>query len=290
MCKSFDGLRRRESAREREREREKEKEKEKEKERGQHRSIAIDSLVTIQPPLYSITKYLSDVRGCMDSDFKFRALRTVPILKSFTDKDLLDLTPYFEEQHFEDKEYIISEGEIGNTFYIIKSGVVLVNSSVIDMRTPSSTFTSKSTHIKNDYFGEIALITGGRRTANVIAKGKVECFSIERGIFNKTMGSMKDRMNTYILSRTLEHVPITSGLSPEENASLCTKFKLERYEDGEYVVKQVRHRGREGRVNNPEQLSWSKLNITSSSCVALRFDDRAKRATRSSSSLTARSR
>lgn len=100
--------------------------------------------------LPSIAKYLGDVRSCMDSDFKFRALRTVPILKSFTDKDLLALTPYFEEELFEDKQYIITEGEEGNTFYIIKSGVVIVNSSVIDMRTPSSTFTSKSTHIKSN--------------------------------------------------------------------------------------------------------------------------------------------
>ena len=72
----------------------------------------------------------------------------------------------------------------------------------------------------------------------MIAQGTVECFSIKREIFNKAMGSMKDRMNTYILSRTLEHVPITSGLTAEENALLCNKFQLERYEDGEYVVKQ----------------------------------------------------
>jgi CRP-like cAMP-binding protein len=68
---------------------------------------------------------------------------------------------------------IVSEGEVGDRFYVIAAGSTDV--TVAGRRT-------RQLHA-GDSFGEIALIHDVARTATVTARGRVELLSIERQAF-----------------------------------------------------------------------------------------------------------
>lgn len=63
-------------------------------------------------------------------------------------------------------EYVIKEGEIGNVFYMIEEGEAEVTNTLEPGKCPVSV----KFYTVGDYFGELALIKGEPRAANIIAR------------------------------------------------------------------------------------------------------------------------
>uniref|UniRef100_A0A8C1WN46 cGMP-dependent protein kinase n=1 Tax=Cyprinus carpio TaxID=7962 RepID=A0A8C1WN46_CYPCA len=105
----------------------------------------------------------------------------------------------FPDQEFYNKgDYIIREGEEGNTFYIIANGKIKVTQSTQDHEEPQII----NTLGKGDYFGEKALISDDVRSANIIAdEDGVECLVIDRETFTLTVGTfdeLKKSLQSYV--------------------------------------------------------------------------------------------
>ncbi|XP_065592697.1 cGMP-dependent protein kinase 2 isoform X3 [Cyrtonyx montezumae] len=99
-----------------------------------------------------------------------------------------------EVEYYDKGDYVIREGEEGNTFFIIAKGKVKVTQSTADHSQPQLI---KNLH-KGDYFGEKALISDDVRSANVIAdEYDVECLVIDRETFNQTVGTYEE-LQTYL--------------------------------------------------------------------------------------------
>ncbi len=79
-----------------------------------------------------------------------------------------------ETEQFAKDSTIITRGTVGDTFYIIKSGNVYVRGDDPTQRKIYGVY---------DYFGEVALLTGQQRTADVIAETDVTAYSIEKDKF-----------------------------------------------------------------------------------------------------------
>lgn len=138
-------------------------------------------------------------------------LKSVPLLSSLSEYQLFTLSHLLKEVTFEDKEYIIHKGDKGDSFYIIKTGCAICYDEISN-KTPVMTYRPlerKKTVNKNlvevrklyqnDYFGEIALLEDIKRTLNVISEGITICWKIERDIFNKYIGSIKDALDVFYL-------------------------------------------------------------------------------------------
>ncbi|KFZ60291.1 cGMP-dependent protein kinase 2 [Podiceps cristatus] len=111
-------------------------------------------------------------------------LRSVSLLKNLPEDKLTKITDCLEVG-----DYVIREGEEGNTFFIIAKGKVIVTQSTADHLQPQMI---KNLH-KGDYFGEKALISDDVRSANVIAdEYNVECLVIDRETFNQTVGTYEE--------------------------------------------------------------------------------------------------
>jgi CRP-like cAMP-binding protein len=88
-------------------------------------------------------------------------------------------------------EAIVQEGDPGNAFYVILEGEVRVNQSK-----------GRSVTLKaEDYFGEMALLDGAPRSADIIAVGEVTVMVIGRAAFAKLIRS--DPQIARVLLRTL---------------------------------------------------------------------------------------
>ncbi|KAI3385501.1 hypothetical protein SNEBB_003401 [Seison nebaliae] len=121
-------------------------------------------------------------------------LKCVPLLQGLPDDKLMKIADAMDIEHYTKLEYIIREGTIGENFFIISRGTVSVTQRLIGIDEPQLI---RKLH-KGDYFGEKALLSDDRRTANVISDGNVECLTLDRTSFVTLIGHLDElRENDY---------------------------------------------------------------------------------------------
>ncbi|RLN60743.1 hypothetical protein BBJ29_007141 [Phytophthora kernoviae] len=141
---------------------------------------------------------LGSLREVIDRNMSMRVLQAVPILKilSPTEKEKLFLA--LERVTFNGGDYVIKEGEHGTTFYIITSGSAVITKSVTSSNgkgKPSSEKRQVATLSTGNFFGEMSLLHGEPRQADVIANGHLECLSLDQGRFVELLGPIQDILN-----------------------------------------------------------------------------------------------
>lgn len=118
-----------------------------------------------------------------DDKTTLRILRKVKILEPLNMGELQKLHDYLTETTFSPGEYILRQGEVGRTFYVIKEGEV-----VCQCRSDPSNDAEEPREImrlgENQYLGERALMSDSTRAADVKALTTVRCLCIgERHFF-----------------------------------------------------------------------------------------------------------
>lgn len=96
------------------------------------------------------------------------ALKRVSLFSSMSDKDLKAVLAGCREEVYSDGQAIVREGQPGGPFFLILEGnaKLNVNGKVRKTFTPG------------DYFGEIAMIDKGPRSATIVASGPVKALAI----------------------------------------------------------------------------------------------------------------
>lgn len=95
-------------------------------------------------------------------------IKQVPLFSDLDRKDLLGLASSMKERIFEEGDTIASEGQSGVGFFIIDEGEATI----------SVKGEERATLGHGDYFGEVALIDDGARTATITAKTALKCYGI----------------------------------------------------------------------------------------------------------------
>lgn len=126
--------------------------------------------------------------GTMRRDEHFLFLRSVGIFSGFSKDKLYKIGEVVAEEVFQEDEYIIREGERGDSFFIIMGGSVKVLQLVEGKDEPQEIRELNS----GDYFGEKALFSEDLRTASIVAnKGGANCLVIERDHFMSFIGDLE---------------------------------------------------------------------------------------------------
>ena len=101
------------------------------------------------------------------------ALERVPLLKDLTKKDRGRLASSMKEATYPAGKEIVMEGRAGIGFFVITGGsaAVSIGGEVIRMLGPG------------DYFGEMALIDGGMRSATVTADSDLDVLTMSSWTF-----------------------------------------------------------------------------------------------------------
>src|SRR5881392_3490766 len=95
-------------------------------------------------------------------------LKRVPLFQGLDDKHIDTLSRTFTDRTFSAGQDITSEGGGGVGFFIIEDGEAVVSVSGEERRTLGS----------GDYFGEVALIDEGARSATIQARSDVKCYGL----------------------------------------------------------------------------------------------------------------
>ena len=122
-------------------------------------------------------------------------LRSVPIFESLSDDELSRIADALEVEEFMENQHIITQGEIGDKFFIVVNGeaaVTIERDGEIHLMDVLG---------QGKYFGEIAMLTKAPRHATVVAKSpKVKCISLESAAFTRLLGPIEN-----ILKRNMDN-------------------------------------------------------------------------------------
>eukprot|EP00286_Rhodomonas_abbreviata_P022130 CAMPEP_0181317310 /NCGR_PEP_ID=MMETSP1101-20121128/16400_1 /TAXON_ID=46948 /ORGANISM="Rhodomonas abbreviata, Strain Caron Lab Isolate" /LENGTH=317 /DNA_ID=CAMNT_0023424695 /DNA_START=106 /DNA_END=1056 /DNA_ORIENTATION=- len=127
---------------------------------------------------------------------------------------------------------IITQGEDGDNFYVIKSGTCDIYVASGDGE-PERVLTLSD----GGYFGELALMYHCPRAATVIARTDVVLEALDQNAFNVVLRrSGRSRRATY--DAFLQKVPILHSLTSEDRGKLADVLVQTKFADGEHIIRQ----------------------------------------------------
>ena len=123
------------------------------------------------------------------TDARRKTLKVVPLFAQCDDKQLDFIATQVDEVDFVAGRDLCREGSGGGEFFVILSGNAEVRRQGRHLRELGP----------GDFFGEIALLDGGPRTATVTALSPMTCLVLSRGQFHNVI-----RQNALIAVSVLE--------------------------------------------------------------------------------------
>lgn len=138
-----------------------------------------------------------------------------------------------EKKIYKKGDIIIKQGDDGEEFYLVDSGIC--ETYITDINTN----TTKMVRIYNKYegFGELALMYNSPRAATIIASSdQVVLWSVDRNTFrNIVMVSTKEKLDRY--ENFLSRVPILDALSQYERSNVAYALKEATFQEGDMIIK-----------------------------------------------------
>jgi CRP-like cAMP-binding protein len=105
------------------------------------------------------------------------ALADVPLFSGLSRRHLKHVAALTEEEEFDEGDVLAEEGGAGDTFYVLLQGECKVERGGRRI----------ARLLPGDFFGEIALIDSGPRTATVVAETPIQTMTIHRKRFQKML-------------------------------------------------------------------------------------------------------
>jgi CRP-like cAMP-binding protein len=111
-------------------------------------------------------------------------LRNVPIFTDLSDSDLTKIATKMVSREYEKGQIILLEESMGETFFIITRGTVKVTRLSDDGREVILAMLGES-----DFFGEMSLLDGEGRSANIVVNENAEVMTLSRRDFLECLES-----------------------------------------------------------------------------------------------------
>jgi len=163
-----------------------------------------------------------------------KPLKRVPLFSSCTDEELDKVASALKTERFAVGEAILSEGDSGDKFYIVKRGKATVWQTddegverKVDEKGPGQ------------YFGEVALVSQAPRNATVRAETPLSVFTLEQEDFDRLVRQYVDL--AYQVDSNVKHswilrgMPIFDELDSCDLDLLAEQLQVETFKAGEVV-------------------------------------------------------
>jgi CRP-like cAMP-binding protein len=121
-------------------------------------------------------------------------LTAFPLFAGLTDKELAAVASAASETNAEEGQTLANQGDFGHALYAIETGTAAVSADGVALRTLGP----------GDVFGEIAVLTSGRRTSSVVATSPMRLIVLfKRDIWalERSSPAAAERLRSLIASR-----------------------------------------------------------------------------------------
>ena len=163
----------------------------------------------------------------------------VPLFPDLNQEEFIRIMSGLTRAKFNAGDWIIREGDKGETIYIISQGRVSVYKKRLEEEIQISTLG------EGEFFGEFSFFMSHRRQASVKAEEEVEVLVIEKEELDKIVEEyprVSDILVKFYKERVLDMVlaisPLFTGLGQEERKELIGKFNLMVVNRGDTVIQE----------------------------------------------------
>jgi len=164
----------------------------------------------------------------------------VPLFDDLPRDAFVELVNRLSYRRYSAGEEILSEGERGRSFFVIVEGKVR-----IWKKLPGGDELQLATLEEGAFFGEMALLSGAPRTANVSAEDDTELLEVSDAVLRHlarnhplVIKSLKNFYRQRLLSNVMAISPLFKDFDPAERRQLVEKFKLRQAAPGEMLIKE----------------------------------------------------
>ena len=170
--------------------------------------------IAIPFPIRAMHTYTPPTGDQLTLEQTFRHLREVDVLDPLSDQALQSIAAAVKVHFYSKGEAILRHGTAGDSMFILHSGTVAI-------RLPDNSMTGGHQVAQlnaGEFFGEMALLTGAMRTADVVALTDVVALEIGKDSLQPVLASHPDlaqAISHHIFERR-EHLDSIKGASREE--------------------------------------------------------------------------
>ncbi|XP_077868687.1 cAMP-dependent protein kinase type II regulatory subunit-like [Saccoglossus kowalevskii] len=155
------------------------------------------------------------------------AVKNILIFRALDQEQMQEVLDAMFEKKVEPNEHIIDQGDDGDNFYVIDSGIydIYVNNKKVGAYTNQGSF------------GELALMYNTPRAATIIAVSDGSVWALDRLSFRRIV--LKNAARKRKMYETLlETVPMLSSLTPYERMNLADALRSKSYRTDEQIIRQ----------------------------------------------------
>jgi cAMP-dependent protein kinase regulator len=167
-------------------------------------------------------------------------LPRVPLFSDLGPAEFLRLIDHVEVRVFSPGETVIEEGQQGEAFFIITAGRANVTKRLGAGKPVVLAQLGESA-----FFGEFAYLTGGARTASVVAEGELEVLEISREHMDQLVAEhprVKNVLQKFYRDRVLKTLltisPVFRPLAPDERTKAVKHFSYESTAANEVIIRE----------------------------------------------------
>jgi len=156
------------------------------------------------------------------------ALKKHPLFEYLQDAVVPSVIDSMEEIKTAAGTAIITQGDPGDHFYIVASGL-------FEAFIKAAGDEPCQEYAESECFGELALLYNSPRAATVICKQEGVCYALERRTFRNLVMS-HNVQSKHGLSSYLSQVPVLANVNEEDLEVLAQASEVVTYTDGEYII------------------------------------------------------
>ncbi|CAH1398579.1 unnamed protein product [Nezara viridula] len=163
-----------------------------------------------------------------------RLVNTLPDVLFFRNLDPNDLNKIIDAMFIKaviKGEMVIQQGDDGDYFYVVQSGIFNA------FQTENDMITDLCHYANNGYFGELALLYNQPRAASVVALTDGILWALDRETFQRIVLSSSFKRSLR-LEDMIRKVPILESLQQIERMKVADALVTKCYTDGEEIIKQ----------------------------------------------------
>lgn len=152
-------------------------------------------------------------RGEAGPDF-VAALRQIPLFRALTDSEVDRVAPRMKMLSYGAGEAILRQGEDGDSMYLMLTGKANVS-----LQSAGGLSQQVAVLWPGDFFGEMSLLTGEKRSATVEAVAQVDCLSLEKADLIDLLNGrpeIAEDMSLVMAERQVELAGIREKLNQED--------------------------------------------------------------------------
>ncbi|HEY8077773.1 MAG TPA: mechanosensitive ion channel family protein, partial [Labilithrix sp.] len=148
----------------------------------------------------------------------FRALKNVHLFHALKEDELRTLATGMSHVIYTTGETITRQGAVAHWLYVLTEGTAEIRMKVDEAKPPVVVATIKAP----DFFGEMGLMTGEPRTADVVAMTDIDCYRLGKETFQKVLldrPEIANELSEKLATRRVELIAVRDGLDAAAKTS-----------------------------------------------------------------------